>query len=172
MTIPPGSTYVGQECRLTPGSRICETQSWCRFSGERWICVPCRSGGIGRRAWFRSTYSQGCGGSSPFFGTNCFFYSQWLLTCRNRLNRAIEPRTSSFLDSTRTYPSFRPRCRTSCSAATSTAGCWLILVCRIASSCQRSKSSCWQLEGWPPRSCIEFLSNGKAFIYSVEPAAL
>jgi hypothetical protein len=46
------------------------------------------------------------------------------------------------------------------------------LVCRIASSCQRSKSSCWQLEGWPPRSCIEFLSNGKAFIYSVEPAAL
>ena len=30
----------------------------------------CRSGGIGRRAWFRSTYSQGCGGSSPFFGTN------------------------------------------------------------------------------------------------------
>jgi hypothetical protein len=29
----------------------------------------CRSGGIGRRAWFRSTYSQGCGGSSPFFGT-------------------------------------------------------------------------------------------------------
>ena len=31
---------------------------------------PCRSGGIGRRAWFRSTYSQGCGGSSPFFGTN------------------------------------------------------------------------------------------------------
>src|SRR5664279_1538880 len=31
--------------------------------------VACRSGGIGRRAWFRSTYSQGCGGSSPFFGT-------------------------------------------------------------------------------------------------------
>ena len=30
---------------------------------------PCRSGGIGRRAWFRSMYSQGCGGSSPFFGT-------------------------------------------------------------------------------------------------------
>ena len=29
----------------------------------------CRSGGIGRRAWFRSMYSQGCGGSSPPFGT-------------------------------------------------------------------------------------------------------
>src|SRR5438067_13533261 len=32
--------------------------------------TSCRSGGIGRRAWFRSMYSQGCGGSSPFFGTN------------------------------------------------------------------------------------------------------
>src|ERR1700720_1460241 len=31
----------------------------------------CRSGGIGRRAWFRSMYPQGCGGSSPFFGTIC-----------------------------------------------------------------------------------------------------
>ena len=31
---------------------------------------PCRSGGIGRRAWFRSMYPQGCGGSSPFFGTS------------------------------------------------------------------------------------------------------
>src|SRR5947209_17334359 len=29
-----------------------------------------RSGGIGRRAWFRSMYPQGCGGSSPFFGTS------------------------------------------------------------------------------------------------------
>src|SRR5580698_9821364 len=28
-----------------------------------------RNGGIGRRAWFRSMYSQGCGGSSPLFGT-------------------------------------------------------------------------------------------------------
>src|SRR5437879_3582382 len=33
------------------------------------IEVTCRSGGIGRRAWFRSMYPQGCGGSSPFFGT-------------------------------------------------------------------------------------------------------
>ena len=35
-----------------------------------WRLIQCRSGGIGRRAWFRSMYSQGCGGSSPFFGTN------------------------------------------------------------------------------------------------------
>src|SRR4029077_20764949 len=34
-----------------------------------WRLIQCRSGGIGRRAWFRSMYSQGCGGSSPFFGT-------------------------------------------------------------------------------------------------------
>jgi hypothetical protein len=38
-----------------------------------WRLIQCRSGGIGRRAWFRSMYSQGCGGSSPFFGTNPFF---------------------------------------------------------------------------------------------------
>ena len=31
--------------------------------------MDCRSGGIGRRARFRSVYSQGCGGSSPPFGT-------------------------------------------------------------------------------------------------------
>ena len=31
--------------------------------------VTCRSGGIGRRAWFRSMCPQGRGGSSPFFGT-------------------------------------------------------------------------------------------------------
>ena len=34
-----------------------------------------RSGGIGRRAWFRSMYPQGCGGSSPFFGTNVLLFS-------------------------------------------------------------------------------------------------
>src|SRR5580700_6974999 len=33
------------------------------------LIVVSRSGGIGRRAWFRSMYSQGCEGSSPFFGT-------------------------------------------------------------------------------------------------------
>ncbi len=32
--------------------------------------VVSRNGGIGRRAWFRSTFSQGSGGSSPLFGTN------------------------------------------------------------------------------------------------------
>ena len=37
-----------------------------------WRLIQCRSGGIGRRAWFRSMYSQGCGGSSPFFGTSYF----------------------------------------------------------------------------------------------------
>jgi hypothetical protein len=38
----------------------------------------CRSGGIGRRAWFRSMYSQGCGGSSPPFGTKNFFHRHTL----------------------------------------------------------------------------------------------
>jgi hypothetical protein len=40
----------------------------------------CRSGGIGRRAWFRSMYPQGCGGSSPFFGTNSFL-GTWEPAC-------------------------------------------------------------------------------------------
>src|SRR6476661_2388986 len=39
-----------------------------------WRLIQCRSGGIGRRAWFRSMYSQGCGGSSHFFGTNIFSF--------------------------------------------------------------------------------------------------
>src|ERR1700761_4035615 len=38
--------------------------------------IPCRSGGIGRRAWFRSMYSQGCGGSSPLFGTKSLSNSE------------------------------------------------------------------------------------------------
>src|SRR5438270_2851141 len=42
--------------------------SW-KAARNRRIRVTCRSGGIGRRAWFRSMYPQGCGGSSPFFGT-------------------------------------------------------------------------------------------------------
>ena len=41
-----------------------------RSAGLVWRIIHCRSGGIGRRAWFRSMYSQGCGGSSPFFGTS------------------------------------------------------------------------------------------------------
>jgi hypothetical protein len=36
------------------------------------VRFPRRSGGIGRRAWFRSMYPQGCGGSSPFFGTSIY----------------------------------------------------------------------------------------------------
>src|SRR5579864_9186714 len=52
--------------------RICETQNCCRSGVGCLTHVPCRSGGIGRRAWFRSMYSQGCGGSSPFFGTSSF----------------------------------------------------------------------------------------------------
>src|SRR6202049_4691535 len=37
-----------------------------------WLASTGRSGGIGRRAWFRSMYPQGCGGSSPFDGTSFF----------------------------------------------------------------------------------------------------
>src|SRR5436853_3219056 len=41
-----------------------------------------RSGGIGRRAWFRSMYPQGCGGSSPFFGTKQLgFFAGGLRRC-------------------------------------------------------------------------------------------
>jgi len=43
--------------------------SW-KAARNRRIRVTCRSGGIGRRAWFRSMCPQGRGGSSPFFGTN------------------------------------------------------------------------------------------------------
>src|SRR5450755_2668857 len=55
------------------------------FASVEWICTSflparrparitaqscnCHRGGIGRRAWFRSMYPQGCGGSSPFDGT-------------------------------------------------------------------------------------------------------
>src|SRR5947209_8228719 len=42
----------------------------------------CRSGGIGRRAWFRSMYPQGCGGSSPFFGTKFLIFKTFFETCR------------------------------------------------------------------------------------------
>src|SRR5258708_2632542 len=47
--------------------------------------VTRRSGGIGRRAWFRSMYPQGCGGSSPFFGTSFF-----LNTAKNGMRFQIE----------------------------------------------------------------------------------
>src|SRR5439155_19925974 len=45
--------------------------SW-KAARNRRIRVTCRSGGIGRRAWFRSMCPQGRGGSSPFFGTITF----------------------------------------------------------------------------------------------------
>ena len=54
--------------QLDTRHRICDTRSCCQ-SGSGQMQCPCRSGGIGRRAWFRSMYSQGCGGSSPLFGT-------------------------------------------------------------------------------------------------------
>src|SRR5437016_14679689 len=43
--------------------------------------VTSRSGGIGRRAWFRSMYPQGCGGSSPFFGTSSFLLNNLAAWC-------------------------------------------------------------------------------------------
>jgi hypothetical protein len=53
--------------------RLLYTKSCCLSSQSCWI-LSCRSGGIGRRAWFRSMYSQGCGGSSPFFGTKLLLF--------------------------------------------------------------------------------------------------
>ncbi len=54
----------------------------------------CRSGGIGRRAWFRSMYSQGCGGSSPPFGTKypvlkSTSYSRVFPLCPERAQRHV-----------------------------------------------------------------------------------
>ncbi len=56
-------------CLFDHRATLLYTRGSCLSSQSRWI-RSCRSGGIGRRAWFRSMYSQGCGGSSPFFGTN------------------------------------------------------------------------------------------------------
>ncbi len=63
--------------RRAPTARALRNHARCLyniFASETTSCVltrfhTCRSGGIGRRAWFRSMYPQGCGGSSPFFGT-------------------------------------------------------------------------------------------------------
>jgi hypothetical protein len=49
--------------------------------GSPRYAVTCRSGGIGRRAWFRSMYPQGCGGSSPFFGTIAVAFSAASVYC-------------------------------------------------------------------------------------------
>ncbi len=70
---PGGCTFPGPYLltrgKFDTGGGICETQGCCLSGESVQTCLLCRSGGIGRRAWFRSTYSQGCGGSSPFFGT-------------------------------------------------------------------------------------------------------
>src|SRR5271166_5485059 len=62
---------------------LCNTGNCCQSSRSRWTQRACRSGGIGRRAWFRSMYSQGCGGSSPFFGTNSIDNFSFLSVCTN-----------------------------------------------------------------------------------------
>ena len=54
---------------LTPPAAFARLKDAAGQAKSSLTSVPCRSGGIGRRAWFRSMYSQGCGGSSPFFGT-------------------------------------------------------------------------------------------------------
>ncbi len=59
-------------CAFDSARRICETRNCCQTENPS-VSSTCRSGGIGRRAWFRSMYSQGCGGSSPLFGTKFFF---------------------------------------------------------------------------------------------------
>src|SRR5215468_12551427 len=64
--------------------------------------VTRRSGGIGRRAWFRSMYPQGCGGSSPFFGTKVPALIQKLLTAKSFKNSHGTPKTLSLLGQTRT----------------------------------------------------------------------
>jgi transposase len=46
-----------------------------------------------------------------------------LLTCQNRPNSVLEPRTPTVLDSTGTYRSIRPRCRTFWNSAACTTGC-------------------------------------------------
>src|SRR5580698_6091122 len=68
-SIPPRSAQT--LIRFDTAACICETRR-VASGADRQQYLPCRSGGIGRRAWFRSTYSQGCGGSSPFFGTKVF----------------------------------------------------------------------------------------------------
>src|SRR5579884_830992 len=61
--------------------------NWRKSSGDvesvvpRPLAVTSRSGGIGRRAWFRSMYPQGCGGSSPFFGTILLVLNDLPLWC-------------------------------------------------------------------------------------------
>jgi hypothetical protein len=56
-----------------PGGGLCGPPNpthFCRSGGNCRSLNPGHRGGIGRRAWFRSMYPQGCGGSSPFDGTS------------------------------------------------------------------------------------------------------
>ncbi len=69
--------------------RLCETQRCCLLGGSRLSARMCRSGGIGRRAWFRSMYSQGCGGSSPFFGTNLIRQSPQVVEKTDKLKQMM-----------------------------------------------------------------------------------
>ena len=62
----------------------------------------CRSGGIGRRAWFRSMYSQGCGGSSPPFGTKLsFLISSPGIFCWQRPEQSMATQLDQILVQTR-----------------------------------------------------------------------
>ena len=92
---------MGTAVLFDTANLICETWRCCRTGKCCWFCVSCRSGGIGRRAWFRSTYSQGCGGSSPFFGTkksifrpywNCLLSRMLGLLAERRQRGAPSPR--------------------------------------------------------------------------------
>jgi hypothetical protein len=65
----PSNWSVASPSKFDHQAPLLYTRCCCLSSQSRWI-LSCRSGGIGRRAWFRSMYSQGCGGSSPFFGTS------------------------------------------------------------------------------------------------------
>src|SRR5581483_3159122 len=62
-----------------------------RVERRRGAIEKCRSGGIGRRAWFRSMYRQRCGGSSPFFGT------KFLTSCKSQLIPRILEKESPLL---------------------------------------------------------------------------
>jgi hypothetical protein len=63
--------------------RLCKIERLIFLIGGRKAAAAtkssCHRGGIGRRAWFRSMYSQGCGGSSPFDGTKFFQFIDFLL---------------------------------------------------------------------------------------------
>ena len=65
------------------------TPPWCRCRVRasvlgRFSPLHCRSGGIGRRAWFRSMSGKPGGGSSPLFGT----------IVKGRIRRRVRPFSS------------------------------------------------------------------------------